>query len=136
LIGWRWPGRHTDAVGWTGEDRYANTIGLNKYSYTSHGRLLEVLRQLVKTITTTINQHQASYFNHMDSPYCTYKTYWHRPMYFAQQISGQRITTRVQNNAVSSHHEQNPIGNKSTLNAFERQQKKQIKSETKLKIGL
>jgi len=30
LIGWRWPGRHGDAVGWTSEDRYANSIGLSK----------------------------------------------------------------------------------------------------------
>jgi len=70
LTGWRWPGRHGDAVGWTGEDRYdcricvvvpavslpgsallpqtnwqavttANSAGLSKKSYTSHGRLLE-----------------------------------------------------------------------------------------------
>ena len=27
----RWPGRHADPVGWTGEDRYANSIGLSKY---------------------------------------------------------------------------------------------------------
>jgi len=32
LTGWRWPGRHGDAVGWTGEDRYANSSLLARAS--------------------------------------------------------------------------------------------------------